>query len=110
MRPPAAISWLLTEISAAIGASIRPATVSADLATELPLYRLRQPCLLSRLYSSSGNPYVDAILGNPKWVPSNLTYSFPSRLPAYGASYGDGETAKGFGSFNGSQQAITRRL
>lgn len=59
-------------------------------------------------YSSTGNSYIDSILGNLKWVPSNLTYSFPSAAGAYGALYGDGETAKGFGSFNDTQQAITR--
>lgn len=59
-------------------------------------------------YSSTGNLYIDSILGNLKWVPSDLTYSFPTAAGAYGALYGDGETAKGFGSFNDTQQAITR--
>jgi serralysin len=59
-------------------------------------------------YSSTGNPYIDSILGNIKWVPSDLTYSFPAASIAYGAAYGDGETAKNFGSFNETQQAITR--
>jgi serralysin len=59
-------------------------------------------------YSSTGNPYIDSILGNIRWVPSDLTYSFPTVSIAYGAAYGDGETAKNFGSFNGTQQAITR--
>ena len=59
-------------------------------------------------YSSTGNSYIDSILGNLKWVPSDLTYSFPSTAGAYGTAYGDGETAKGFGSFNDTQQAITR--
>lgn len=59
-------------------------------------------------YSSTGNSHIDAILGNIKWVPSDLTYSFPTAAVAYGAVYGDGETAKGFGSFNDTQQAITR--
>jgi serralysin len=59
-------------------------------------------------YSSTGNSYIDSILGNLKWVPSDLTYSFPSTAGAYGTVYGDGEAAKGFGSFNGTQQAITR--
>ena len=59
-------------------------------------------------YNSSGNSYVDAILGSLKWVPSHLSYSFPVTATSYGASYGDGETAKGFGAFNGSQQSIAR--
>lgn len=59
-------------------------------------------------YNSSGSSYVNAVLGNLKWVPSHLSYSFPTLANAYGASYGDGETAKGFGAFNGTQQAITR--
>jgi serralysin len=59
-------------------------------------------------YSSTGNAYIDAVLGNIKWVPSNLTYSFPATAISYGSSYGDGETAKGFGAFNGTQQSITR--
>nr|WP_246742343.1 M10 family metallopeptidase [Microvirga splendida] len=37
-----------------------------------------------------------------------MTYSFPTAAGAYGARYGDGETAKGFGSFTNTQQAITR--
>ncbi|MBB3019197.1 serralysin [Microvirga lupini] len=59
-------------------------------------------------YSTTGNVYIDSILGNLKWVPSDLTYSFPTSAGAYGTLYGDGETAKGFGSFNDTQQAITR--
>ncbi|WP_201860615.1 M10 family metallopeptidase [Microvirga soli] len=59
-------------------------------------------------YSSTDNLYIDSILGNIKWVPSDLTYSFPTAITAYGAAYGDGETAKNFGSFNDTQQAITR--
>ncbi|WP_201833149.1 M10 family metallopeptidase [Microvirga zambiensis] len=59
-------------------------------------------------YTSTGNTYLDAILGSLKWVPSHLTYSFPVTATSYGASYGDGETAKGFGAFNGTQQSITR--
>ena len=59
-------------------------------------------------YSSTGNTYIDAILGDFRWVPSDLTYSFPTASSAYEASYGDGEAAKGFGAFNGTQQAVTR--
>jgi serralysin len=59
-------------------------------------------------YSSTGDAYTDAILGNFRWVPSDLTYSFPTTPSAYEASYGDGEAAKGFGAFNGTQQAVTR--
>ena len=59
-------------------------------------------------YPSTGNPYIDAVLGSLKWVPSNLTYSFPTAATSYGSSYGDGEAAKGFGVFNGTQQSITR--
>jgi len=59
-------------------------------------------------YNSTGNIYIDSILGNLKWVPSDLTYSFPVSALSYGSSYGDGETAKGFGSFNSTQQSITR--
>jgi serralysin len=59
-------------------------------------------------YNSTGNAYIDAVLGSTKWVPSNLTYSFPATPTSYGSSYGDGEAAKGFGAFNGAQQSITR--
>lgn len=59
-------------------------------------------------YTSTGNAYIDAVLGTIKWVPSNLTYSFPATATTYGSSYGDGETAKGFGAFNETQQSITR--
>ncbi|UVF18886.1 M10 family metallopeptidase C-terminal domain-containing protein [Microvirga terrae] len=59
-------------------------------------------------YNSTGNAYIDAVLGTMKWVPGNLTYSFPATAASYGSSYGGGETAKGFGAFNDAQQAITR--
>lgn len=59
-------------------------------------------------YSSTGNAYIDAVLGNIKWVPNDLTYSFPATAISYGSSYGGGETAKGFGAFNTTQQSITR--
>jgi serralysin len=63
---------------------------------------------LVETYSSTGNVYIDSILGNVKWEPSNLTYSFPTTTVAYGSSYGEGETTKGFGAFSGTQQSITR--
>jgi serralysin len=59
-------------------------------------------------YNPTGNAYIDAVLGTIKWVPSNLTYSFPTAATSYGSSYGDGEAARGFGAFNGTQQSITR--
>ncbi|WP_262272699.1 M10 family metallopeptidase C-terminal domain-containing protein [Microvirga yunnanensis] len=59
-------------------------------------------------YNPTGNAYIDAVLGTMKWVPSNLTYSFPATAASYGSSYGGGETAKGFGAFNDAQQAIAR--
>ena len=59
-------------------------------------------------YSSTGNAYIDAVLGNIRWVPGNLSYSFPASATSYGSSYGDGEAAKGFGAFNSTQQFIAR--
>ncbi|NBJ13846.1 matrixin family metalloprotease, partial [Microvirga arsenatis] len=59
-------------------------------------------------YSNTGNVYVDSLLSNLKWVPSNLTFSFPTAAASYGSSYGEGETSKGFGAFTGTQQSITR--
>jgi len=59
-------------------------------------------------YSNTGNIYVDSLLSNLKWVPSNLTFSFPTAAASYGSSYGGGETSKGFGAFTGTQQSITR--
>jgi len=59
-------------------------------------------------YSSTGNVYIDAVLGNVRWVPGNLSYSFPATALSYGSSYGDGEAAKGFGAFNSTQQFIAR--
>jgi serralysin len=45
-------------------------------------------------YNPTGNAYIDAVLGTIKWVPSNLTYSFPTAATSYGSSYGDGEAAR----------------
>ncbi len=59
-------------------------------------------------YSATGNAYIDAVLGNIKWAPGSLTYSFPANAVSYGSAYGDGETAKGFGAFNSTQQFIAR--
>ncbi len=58
-------------------------------------------------YSLTGNPYINALLGDSKWATSNLTYSFPATATLYGKSYGN-ETANMFGTFNAAQQATAR--
>jgi serralysin len=59
-------------------------------------------------YSSSGNTYINALLGEAKWATNRLTYSFPTKAAVYGGSYGSGETTDMFGAFNAVQQAVSR--
>jgi serralysin len=56
---------------------------------------------------STGDTYIDGLLGNLKWSVNNFTYSFPTDASLYGTSYGEGETAS-FGALNTLQQATAR--
>ena len=56
---------------------------------------------------STGDTYIDGLLGNLKWSVNNFTYSFPANASLYGMSYGEGETAT-FGALNLMQQATAR--
>jgi serralysin len=58
--------------------------------------------------SSSGNAYIDGVLGDTKWAVSNLTYSFPTNASYYGSGYGGGEPTNGFGALNAQQQTAAR--
>lgn len=59
-------------------------------------------------YRTSGNPYVDGLLGNAKWTSSELTFSFPESALVLGASYGYGETTHNFAPLNPAQRASAR--
>jgi serralysin len=59
-------------------------------------------------YSTTGNAYIDGVLGNYKWGVGSFTYSFPAIGSYYGSSYGSGENTTRFGAFNTAQQAATR--
>jgi serralysin len=59
-------------------------------------------------YDLTGNAYIDALLSDTKWATDRLTYSFPTSSAPYGASYGSGEAASGFGAFGTSQQSAAR--
>lgn len=59
-------------------------------------------------YDLTGNACIDALLGDAKWATNRLTYSFPTSSAPYGASYGSGEAASGFGAFGASQQSAAR--
>ncbi|MBD2746545.1 M10 family metallopeptidase C-terminal domain-containing protein [Microvirga sp. BT688] len=56
---------------------------------------------------STGDAYIDGLLGNLKWAATDFSYSFPTDASLYGTSYGEGETAS-FGALNPLQQAAAR--
>jgi serralysin len=56
---------------------------------------------------STGDTYIDGLLGDLKWAISNFSYSFPTSASLYGTSYGEGETAT-FGTLTSLQQATAR--
>ncbi|MBJ6127582.1 M10 family metallopeptidase C-terminal domain-containing protein [Microvirga splendida] len=56
---------------------------------------------------STGDTYIDGLLGNLKWAVNDFTYSFPTSASLYGTSYGEGEPAS-FGVLNPLQQATAR--
>jgi serralysin len=56
---------------------------------------------------STGDTYIDGLLGNLKWAVNDFSYSFPRSASLYGTSYGYGETAT-FGALTSVQQATTR--
>ncbi|MDW9537865.1 protease [Sinorhizobium meliloti] len=59
-------------------------------------------------YATTGNPYVNGLLGDWKWGIKDFTFSFPTSASFYGAGYGNGEPLKGFAVLNAAQQAATR--
>lgn len=62
-------------------------------------------------FSETGDAYIDGLLSGLRWSTDILTYSFPKTVAAYGATYGYGETAKGFSGMTTSQQtAVTAVL
>jgi serralysin len=56
---------------------------------------------------STGDTYIDGLLGKLKWAVNDFTYSFPTSASLYGTSYGEGETAS-FGVLTPLQQATAR--
>jgi serralysin len=59
-------------------------------------------------YATTGNAYIDGLLGDWKWAIKDFTFSFPTSASFYGAGYGNGEPLKGFAVLNAAQQAATR--
>ena len=59
---------------------------------------------------SSGNAYIDGVLGYTAWSGSTLSYSFPSSGSYYGPSYGSYENKIGFRAPNARQQSAVRTL
>lgn len=59
-------------------------------------------------YSLTGDAYINGVLGDLKWVSSNITFSFPSQASYYGSGYGSGEVAYNFAAPNATQQAAIR--
>ena len=59
-------------------------------------------------YATTGNAYVNGLLGDWKWGIKDFTFSFPTSASFYGSGYGNGEPLKGFAVLNAAQQAATR--
>lgn len=59
-------------------------------------------------YATTGNAYIDGLLGDWKWGIKDFTFSFPTSASFYGAGYGNGEPLKGFAALSAAQQAATR--
>jgi Ca2+-binding RTX toxin-like protein len=61
-------------------------------------------------YGTTGNAYLDGLLGGIKWGVNSLTFSFPSQSSYYGSSYGSGEHKQGFEALNATQQSAVREI
>ncbi len=59
-------------------------------------------------YASTGNAYIDGVLGDVKWAVNEFTFSFPTSGSFYGSRYGSGEPTNNFGTLNAAQQAAAR--
>lgn len=59
-------------------------------------------------YATTGNAYINGLLGGWKWAIKDFTFSFPTSASFYGSGYGNGEPLKGFAVLNAAQQAATR--
>ncbi|WP_324764828.1 M10 family metallopeptidase C-terminal domain-containing protein (plasmid) [Sinorhizobium meliloti] len=59
-------------------------------------------------YATTGNTYINGLLGDWKWAIKDFTFSFPTSASFYGSGYGNGEPLKGFAVLNAAQQAATR--
>ncbi|MFC0805128.1 M10 family metallopeptidase [Ensifer sp. P24N7] len=59
-------------------------------------------------YATTGNAYINGLLGDWKWSIKDFTFSFPTSASFYGSGYGNGEPLKGFAVLNAAQQAATR--
>jgi serralysin len=60
--------------------------------------------------SSTGDAYVDGLLGNVKWAVDSLSFSFPTSGSYYGNPYGYEENVTNFGALNATQAAVTRSV
>lgn len=59
-------------------------------------------------YATTGNAYINGLLGDWKWAIKDFTFSFPTSASFYGSGYGNGEPLKGFAVLSAAQQAATR--
>jgi serralysin len=64
--------------------------------------------LATTTYATTGNAYINGLLGDWKWAIKDFTFSFPTSASFYGSGYGNGEPLKGFAVLNAAQQAATR--
>ena len=59
--------------------------------------------------SPTGNANIDGLLSGMKWAVTSLTYSFPTGVSFYGASYGSGEPTNNFEAFAATQLVAVRK-
>ena len=53
---------------------------------------------------TTGNAYIDSLLGKGRWADRDLTYSFPESATAFGTGYGYGEASGTFAPLGARQQ------
>lgn len=58
--------------------------------------------------SGTGSAVIDSLMTSARWADGSITFGFTTSASQYGASYGSGETTKGFQALSASQMAGAR--
>lgn len=58
--------------------------------------------------SATGSAVIDSLMTSARWAGGSITFGFTTSASQYGASYGYGETTKGFQALTNTQMAATR--